>query len=118
MEEQIQTMVKNHNDKKQSKLICSHKLKEAKSLQRPLAAQNITIEMSMITTDMDDINMKIREYQRQIYFIVEEKKRQKKIINGLKEELSIEKQRKQIAKQITANIKEDVSDSVFPIRIS
>ena len=86
-----------------------HKLKEAKSLNRSLAAQTISIDISIIIADMEQCNTKIRDNQRQIYFIVEEIKRQKKIVHMLRTELDLEKQRKDLQKRISANIEEEVS---------
>ena len=57
---------------------------------------------------MEQCNSKIRDDQRQIYFIVEEVKRQRKIIHGLKSELDLEKQRRELQRRISANIEEEV----------
>ena len=108
LEEQIQILISQFQEYSQSKLVLEHRLREAKSLNRSLAAQSISIDLSILTADMEQCNSKIRDDQRQIYFIVEEVKRQRKIIHGLKSELDLEKQRRELQRRISANIEEEV----------
>ena len=57
---------------------------------REVAAQHLTVEISMATTDMQDLNAKIKDLQRKIYFIAIERNRKRKVAKKLKDELKLE----------------------------
>ena len=70
-----------------------------------VAAQHLTVEISMATTDMQDLNAKIKDLQRKIYFIAIERNRKRKVAK-LKDELKLEKKRAELEQELAVKVKE------------
>ncbi|MEC8391647.1 MAG: hypothetical protein VXZ58_02055, partial [Actinomycetota bacterium] len=79
LEDQINTLVAHHHDLADKRRLAEQKRREALSLSKDVAAQHITVEISMHTSDMQELNAKIKDLQRQIYFFAVERNRKRKV---------------------------------------
>ena len=88
MEDQISSLVQAHHDSAAKRKIAENRRREAQSMDREAAAQHLTVEISMHTADMQDVNSQIKELQRQMYFVSIERNRKRKVAKKLKEEIA------------------------------
>ena len=84
LEDQINTMVTHHHDLAEKRRLAEQKRRDALSMSKDVAAQHITVEISMHTSDMQELNSQIKDMQRQIYFIAIERNRKRKVAKKLK----------------------------------
>lgn len=59
-------------------------------------------------SQLEDITAKTKSLQRECYFLAQDRKRKKIVVQRLQSELEEDKRRKALQKQITAKIKEKV----------
>jgi len=106
IEDQVNALVEKYQKFSSKRQNSEAKRKEALSLGREVAAQHIAVEISILTADMQEINSKIKELQRQSYFISLERKRKQKVVRQLTDEVNEEKRRTEIQKKLSEKIKE------------
>ena len=106
IEDQVNSLVEKYQKFSSKRQNSEAKRKEALSQGRDVAAQHFAVEISILTADMQEINSKIKELQRQSYFISLERKRKQKVVRQLNEEVNEEKRRQEIQKKLAEKIKE------------
>lgn len=106
IEDQVNALVEKYQKFNSKRQNAEAKRKEALSLGRDVAAQHIAVEISILTADMQEINSKIKELQRQSYFISLERKRKQKVVRQLTDEVNEEKRRTEIQKKLSEKIRE------------
>ena len=106
IEEKISALVEQHRALVDKRKLSEGRRKEALALDREAAAQHFAVEISVYTADMQDINAKIKDFQRQNYFISIERNRKRKVVAKLKDEVEIEKKRAVLEERLAGKIKE------------
>lgn len=106
IEDQVNALVEKYQKFSDKRQIAEARRKDALTLGRDVAAQHIAVEISILTADMQEINSKIKEIQRQSYFISLERKRKQKVVRQLTEEVNEEKRRTELQKKLSEKIKE------------
>ena len=106
IEEKINALVEQHRAMVDKRKVSEGRRKEALALDREAAAQHFAVEISVYTADMQDINAKIKDFQRQNYFISIERNRKRKVVAKLKDEVDIEKKRAILEEKLAGKIKE------------
>jgi hypothetical protein len=86
--------------------LCEQRRREAQSQSRQAAAHHLTVEISLHTADMQDINAHVKDLQRQIYFLSIERNRKRKVVKKLNDEIIQDKKRHNLEKQIATKVKE------------
>lgn len=106
IEDKTNTLVEQHRVLVDKRKIAEGRRKEAMALDREAAAQHFAVEISVFTADMQDINARIKDFQRQNYFISIERNRKRKVAAKLKDEIEIEKRRSALEEKLAEKIKE------------
>lgn len=105
LEEQVNILVDQYQSLSEKRKSYDTKRKEALSLDRDVAAQHIAVEISIMTADMQEINGKIKEIQKQGYFIALERRRKRQVARQLNDEVESEKARLSLKNRLSAQIK-------------
>ena len=106
LDDKITTMVAKHKEISMKRQLAETRRREAQSQSREAAAQHLTVEISLHTADMQDINASIKDLQRQIYFIAIERNRKRKVVKKLREEINNDKKRAGLEQELSEKIKE------------
>ena len=106
LDDKITVLVNKHKELSEKRALAETRRREAQSQSREAAAQHLTVEISLHTADMQDINASIKDLQRQIYFIAIERNRKRKVVKKLHEEIEQDKKRAGLEKQLAEKIKE------------
>lgn len=106
LEDQVQTHVRDYQQIVEKKKVAEHRRNEALLMRKEVAAQHIAVEISIMIADMQDINTTIKDLQRQGYFISLERRRKRKVVQQLADEVNEEKKRAAIKLKLAQKIKE------------
>eukprot|EP00605_Chrysophyceae_sp_TOSAG23-4_P002502 GSChrysophyteH1.ASY1.ANO1.2765.1 assembled CDS len=106
LEDKISTMVDKHKEIAEKRNLAEKRRREAQSLSRDAAAHHLTVEISLHSADMQDINAHVKDLQRQIYFIAIERNRKRKVVKKLREEIEQDKKRADLEKKLGQKVKE------------
>jgi len=106
LDDKINTLVEKHKELSSKRQLAETRRREAQSQSREAAAQHLTVEISLHTADMQDINASIKDLQRQIYFIAIERNRKRKVVKNLRDEIEADKKRAGLEQQLSEKIKE------------
>ena len=107
IEDQISAHVHNYHSIQSKRSNADQRRIDALTARKDIAAQHIAVEISILTADMQDINTKIKELQRQSYFISLERKRKRRVVQQLTDELNDEKRRAALKTKLEKKIKEN-----------
>jgi hypothetical protein len=83
------------------------RLTEAKQQGKEVALQHIAAEILITNHEISEMNLKIKEAQKESYFLTLEKKRKLGTVKKLKEEILVNKQKDLLKKKIEEKIKKD-----------
>ncbi len=108
IQEKVNALVDDHRNLQQRKKSLEQKFAEAKSLNREVACQHLAAEIFVANTEIAENGSKIKDLQRESYFIGLERKRKLGVLNKLKEEISEQQRKAQLKKQIEEKIKQEV----------
>lgn len=107
IEDQISAHVQNYHKIQSKRSNADQRRVDAMTAHKEIAAQHIAVEISILTADMQDINTKIKELQRQSYFISLERKRKRRVVQQLTDELNDEKRRAALKVKLQKKISEN-----------
>lgn len=108
IQEKVQALVQSHRELQKKKKLLDQKFIEAKSLNREVACQHLAAEIFVVNTEVAENGGKIKDLQRESYFIDLERKRKLGVLNKLKEEIAEQQRKAQLKKQIEEKIKREV----------
>jgi hypothetical protein len=83
------------------------RLNEAKQQGKEVALQHIAAEILITNHEISEMNLKIKEAQKESYFLTLEKKRKLGTVKKLKEDIQVNKQKDLLKKKIEEKIKKD-----------
>lgn len=106
IEDQVEILVEKYQKLSEKRKLSEIRRKDALAIERDVAAQHIAVEISVLTADMQEINNKIKEFQRQSYFLSLERRRKRKVAKQLSDEVEEEKKRAALTQKLSEKIKE------------
>jgi hypothetical protein len=120
VDEKIQFLTNHHLDLLNQRAAMDARMKEAKALGREVAAQHIAAEISVNSAAIIENNAKIKDLQRECYFVNLERKRKLGTAQKLREEIEEAKRRAALQKKIEAKIKKEVrlEPIVFALKLA
>lgn len=83
------------------------RLYEARQAHKELAAQHLAAELIVVKNNITENSLKIKDLQREQYFVGLERKRKLGFIRTIKSELQIEKEKGDLKKKVEETIKKD-----------
>lgn len=107
IQEKINSLVQVHRDLQKKKKLLDQKFLEAKSLNRDVACQHLAAEIFVVNTEITENGGKIKDLQRESYFIGLERKRKLGVLHKLKEEITEQQCKAELKKQIEEKIKKE-----------
>jgi hypothetical protein len=88
-EEQVEKLVSDYRELDLKKQTYEAKRREALAQDRDIAAQKLGVEISFFAVELQDINMRIKDIQRQSYFLGLERNRKQRLRKRLEEEIEV-----------------------------
>ncbi len=108
IEEKIEVGVQEFRDLESKKKIIEQKLLEARRFNKEVAIMHLSAELFVFNTQIGESGAKIKDLQREAYFINLERKRKTGVVRKLKEEIAEEKRKAALKRQIEEKIKTEV----------
>ncbi len=108
IQEKVNSLVQTHRELQKKKQLLDQKFLEAKSLNREVACQHLAAEIFVVNTEVAENGAKIKDLQRESYFIGLERKRKLGVLNKLKDEIAEQQRKAELKKQIEEKIKREV----------
>jgi len=113
VEEKVKVLFEQGKDISEKRKLYAIRMKEAQAQGKETASQHIAAEISVLTAKLQDLQIQIKNLQREGYFISLERKRKLGVRQKLKDEMAEEKKRETLKKTIEDKIKKEGLMSVL-----
>lgn len=108
LQEQIDHWVGKHKEMSHKKVELETKIRQLMQQKKESASQNKIIELGLLSAEMNEITLKVKDLQRQTYFMIQELRRKKLLLKKSEDDLVAEKNKNDTSRKFMKAIKEMV----------